>query len=223
MQVLQAGLVYGFKSRGVEIMPKRCMLANELLQAFIDYFRNDPPDVSKIQMLQGDFARGFPDGMPGTGESDFAMRNFLLCTDLSLSEQKSLVVFVNNAEHVFDARSNDSAKSRSLDSYLGELFGNMQVGVRFATLTSLVKCFDRGGWFRQDVIHLKPDCVSWSNKAQECYILTKLSDMWTCGDCRAETNVVDCSGRLQVECVYCTKKPPRATKRQRKNPVKYSE
>lgn len=129
-----------------------------------------------------------------------------------------------NVEDVFDARSNDDGKSRSLDSYLGELFGNMQIGVRFVTLTSLAKYFDRKDWFREDVLELGPHCVSWSHKAQPCYVLTKLSDMWTCGDCSRETSVVDGAGRLQVECVYCTKKPIRATKRKRagKN-KKYTE
>lgn len=223
MQVLQAGLVYGFESRGVEIMSKRYMLANELQQAFLDYFRSDPPNMSKINMLQGNFAKGFPDGVP-TGEPDWAMRSFLLCNDLSVAEQKSLVVFINNAEDVFDARSNHEGKSRSLDSYLGELFGNMQVGVRFATLNSLAKCFDRNGWFREDVIDLEPGCVSWSIKAQRCFILTKLSDMWTCSDCGAETSAVDLAGRLQVECLFCDKKPKRTTKRKRAGTnVKYAE
>ena len=120
-----------------------------------------------------------------------------------------------HAENVFDARSNDSGKSRSLDSYLGELFGNMKVGVRFATLTSLTKYFDRKGWFEEDILELEPGCVTWSNKGQPCYILTKQCEFWKCNDCNNENGVVSFDGKLQVECLYCAKEPVRATKRKR--------
>lgn len=214
VQVLQAAFVYGFTARGIEIMNNRFMLANELLEAFKEYFRENPPDTSKIIMMQGDFARAFPDGIPDKhGEPDLGLRSLLLCQDLSLREQKHLVVFVNNAADVFDARSNDSAAGRSLDSFLAEMFGNMQVGVRFVTLTSLTKCLERCDWWREDLLELGGGCVSWSNKPHKCYVLTKLKGMWRCCDCGESTNAVDDSGRLRVECVYCQKMPPRSSKR----------
>jgi hypothetical protein len=32
------------------------MLADQLLKASVEYFRTNPPDVSKVRMLQGDFS-----------------------------------------------------------------------------------------------------------------------------------------------------------------------
>ena len=181
------------------------------------------PDGSKIRLLQGDFARGFPDGAKKQdGKPDLHIRNFLLCNDLTYAEQKHLVVFINNAEDVFASRSNDSSDSRSLDSFLAELLGNLRVGVRFVTFTSLSKYMERSDWWREDVLELEPGCVSWSNKAQKCFVLTKLKDSFACS-CNScpdlETSVVDDSGRLQVSCVYCGKQPVRTTKRVKKNPT----
>jgi hypothetical protein len=190
-------------------------MANELLQAFKECFCHDPSfDATKVEMLQGNFARAFPDGVPRkNGQLDDKLRTFLLFLDKTEAEQKGLVVFANNAEDVFDARSNDSADSRSLDSFLAELFGNVKVGVRFVTLTSLTKNLERGGWWREDVLGLKAGCVSWSTKSQNCYVLTKLKNLWTCPDCGENTNAVDMLGRLKVDCVFCGKMPQRITKR----------
>lgn len=190
-------------------MPNRFLLAEELLNAFVAYFRESPPDISNIRMMQRDFSRGFPDGIPGgTGEPDMDVRNFLLCNDLSDTDQKGLVVFINNAESVFDARSNDSGQSRSLDSFAAEYFGNVKVGVRFVTMTSLAKYFERRDWWREDVLELSPPCVTWSDKSKPCFVLTKLKHKFRCKQCNYESNVVDFSGRLQgelVDCVFNTK------------------
>lgn len=184
-----------------------------------NFFKEAYPDGSKIRLLQGDFARSFPDGAKNqNGEPDELIRNFLLCNDLSCAEQKHLVVFINNAEDVFASRSNDSSDSRSLDSFLAELLGNLRVGVRFVTFTSVSKYMERIDWWREDVLELEPGCVSWSNKAQKCFVLTKLKDSFVCDSCPDyETSVVDESGRLQVSCVYCEKRPVRTTKRVKKN------
>jgi hypothetical protein len=130
-------------------------------------------------------------------------------------ERKGLVVFINNAEAVFDARCNYNGKSRSLDSFLAELFGNLPVGVCFVTLNSLTKYLERKDWWRQDVFELEKDCVTWSIKSQPYYVLTKIRDSFPCDNskCGLETGVVDGFGRLKVDCVYCGKQLPRATKR----------
>jgi hypothetical protein len=223
VQVLQAGLVYGVKARGIEIMSKRFMIADELLKASVAYFRTNPPDASKVRMLQGDFARGFPDGRT-VGQADPLIRDFLLCGDLSEEERKGLVIFVNNAEAVFDARSNYNGKSLSLDAFLAELFGNLPVGVCFVTFSSLTKYFERKDWWSQDVFELEEDCVSWSIKTQPCYVLTKTKDRFLCDNDKCkETCVVNLDGRLQVDCVYCGKQPPRATKRENAGKKSYRE
>ena len=95
------------------------------------------------------------------------------------------------------------------------MFGNLPVGVRFVSLESLTKCLDRKGWWREDTIKLDVDSVSWTSKPQDCYVLTKLKDCWTC-QCGCDIHAVDTAGRLQVECLYeCGFLPVRQTRRKK--------
>ena len=97
-QVLQAGLVYGIISRGVEITRDRCFLSKQLREAYKEFSRRDPPDFSKVEFKEGNFARAFPDGNKERKPNP-AMRDFLLFNDLPESERKSMVVFINNVSN----------------------------------------------------------------------------------------------------------------------------
>eukprot|EP00970_Alexandrium_tamarense_P019400 scaffold13993_cov428-Alexandrium_tamarense.AAC.7 len=227
VQVLQAGLVLDIPSRGVEIMPERHAIAEILFSGVAEYY-SDPPNISRIDMRCSDFSAAVkPDA---EGSRDEEMRRFLLCQDLSEEEQAGLVIFINNAEDVFGARSNDSANQVPLDAHLAELFGNMKVGGRMLTLTDLTSYLERDSWYRRDVFELGTRAVTWSIQSVNCYMLTKTRDYWECSNPKCQSkamgddgriNVVDGSGKLQTICFICGDTTrPNTRKRGRRSPSK---
>lgn len=237
IQVLQAGWSHGVPSRGVEIMKDRHLIAVSIKDGVVESLRSDPPDSTGVELKLADFSHAMvPDR--DTLQRDEELHSFLLFSDKSKEIQEGLVVFINNAEDVFAARSNQNAKGICLDALLAKMFAQMQIGGRMVTLTD-VSCHltQSTEWFRHDVFDSGPDAVSWGygNKSVHVHILTKLSNTWycqnkkcdymkyatitsTCQDdfsAAAPNDVVNEFGELNEECVYC-QAPARRCSRFRK-------
>jgi hypothetical protein len=237
IQVLQAGWSIGVPSRGVEIMKDRHLIAISIKDGVIESLRGDPPDSTGVELRLADFSHAMvPDRE--TCQRDTKLHSYLLCKDKSKEIQEGLVVFINNAEDVFAARSNQNAKGICLDALLAKMFAQMQIGGRMVTLTD-ISCHltQSTEWFRHDVFDSGPDAVSWGygHKSVHVHILTKLSNTWycqnkkcdymkyatitsTCQDdfsAAAPNDVVNEFGELNEECVYC-QAPARRCSRFRK-------
>lgn len=137
IQVLQAGWGYlGVPARGVEIMRDRHIIAENILEWVLGNLRNDPPDRRLVELELADFSCAIvPDKK--TNKRDEKLRELLLFTDKSKEVQQGLVIFINNAEEVFAARSNQNAGAVCLDAHLANLFANMETGGRMMTLTDV--------------------------------------------------------------------------------------
>ena len=125
---MQTGWTLDVCSRGIELMKGRHNIAQFIYDGGIDGLRKDPPDSTKVDLRLGDLVHCVLPP-PGKKERDEELRRFVLFEDKP-EVQKGLVIFANNAEDVFAARSNDSGKGACLDEHLAELFGNMMVGGR---------------------------------------------------------------------------------------------
>ena len=68
-----------------------------------------------------------------------------------MATQEGLVIFVNNAEDVFGARSNDNGQGVALDYRLAQLFAQMQRGGRIVTLTDISSHCSSSDWFTRTV------------------------------------------------------------------------
>ena len=159
IQNLQAGWSLGIPSRGVEIMKPRHYVAQALREGVLESLRRDPPDDTLVDLYLGDFSCALTKD-EHTGERDEQLRTWLLFEDKPTETQKGLVVFVNNAEEVFAARSNQNAKGVCLDAYLARLFGNMQVGGRMVTLTDVSGHLTQSTeWFQRDVVSAFGFCI----------------------------------------------------------------
>ena len=153
IQCLQAGWALGKPSRGVEIMLDRHEISEVIQNGVLESLRSDPPDNSLIELKKADFSVAVV-ADETTGIRDEGLRRFLLFQDKSKDVQKGMVIFANNARDVFGARSNQGKKAGFLDTYLANLFANMQVGGRMVTLTD-ISCHlpnnngpNNNGWFR---------------------------------------------------------------------------
>jgi hypothetical protein len=126
------------------------------------------------------------------------------------------VVFINNAEEVFAARSNQKDGGASLDSHLAALFANLRVGGRMVTLTDISCHLSLSSpWFSRTSFQSGTGAVSWGNgnKSVEVHVLTKLSDEWLCQNRRCEylglgrgpcpNPVVGGDGALRAACWSC--------------------
>ncbi|KAL9186290.1 hypothetical protein ACHAXT_005528 [Thalassiosira profunda] len=211
IQVLQAALALGLPSRGVEVMKGRHFGAEAIRDGVVESLRTDPPDSSLVDLRAEDFSHAFVP-CKETLLRDENMREHLLFHDVSDAVQSGLVVFVNNAQEVFGARSAQKEGSTCLDFYLGLLFANMRVGGRIVTLTDISGYLTGSGWFKRDVFESGTGAVSWSNKSCDVFVLTKLSDQWSCNNpaCDsnvfgAQNNVVDDNGDLVKACVFCNR------------------
>ncbi|KAL7530782.1 hypothetical protein ACHAXR_003673 [Thalassiosira sp. AJA248-18] len=211
IQVLQAGWSLGVPARGVEIMKNRHLIATAIQEGVLEILRNDPPDSTMVDLKLADFSWAIVPNKK-SGRRDEELRRFLLMQDKSELVQKGLVIFINNAEEVFAARSNLSAKGVCLDAHLANLFANMKVGGRMVTLTDVSSHLNQSSeWFRRDVFQSGTKAVSWGgeNKSINVYVLTKLSDEWFCQNKRCEARaaapnaVVDGNGDLNELCIYC--------------------
>jgi len=216
IQVLQAGWSLGVPARGVEIMKDRHLIAQAIEREVLDNLGPDYPDATLVQLKHADFSRAIlPDKK--TNERDEELRKFLLFQDKSQEFQTGLVIFINNAEEVFAARSNQKNGGASLDSYLANLFAHMEIGGRMVTLMDVSPHLTQSSeWFRRDVFQSGSNAVSWgnSNKSVDVYVLTKLSNEWFCQNKKcgykeiyrdgtvAPNKVVE-NGELCEICVYC--------------------
>eukprot|EP00588_Corethron_pennatum_P000542 CAMPEP_0194293152 /NCGR_PEP_ID=MMETSP0169-20130528/47278_1 /TAXON_ID=218684 /ORGANISM="Corethron pennatum, Strain L29A3" /LENGTH=532 /DNA_ID=CAMNT_0039041567 /DNA_START=155 /DNA_END=1753 /DNA_ORIENTATION=+ len=119
--VLQAAATRGCKSRGLELMKGRMEMANKLHKGLNSSIHKVDPsvDAEKIQDLI-DLRRG--------DLTDPANLEFLTSVD---------VVFVNNYECIFSARSGGGTKKASLDDHIAALFTKMPVGCQCVTLEPL--------------------------------------------------------------------------------------
>ena len=144
IQVIQAGWSQSVPSRGVEIVKDRHLIAEGIYKGVLDRLRSHPPDSTLAELRLNDF-------VPAITEGDEELNSFLLFKDKPLDVQKGLVIFVNNAEEVFAARSNGKGNMVSLDYRLAQLFAQMEVGGRMVTLTDVSGHCQSGDWFTRKV------------------------------------------------------------------------
>jgi len=193
IQVLQAGWAHGVRARGVEIMKDRHVIAQAVEAGVLESLRTNPPDATKVQLRLADFSRAIIRDKK-TYKRDEELRQFLLFHDESDEVQEGLVIFINNAEEVFAARSNQKNGGACLDAYLAILFANMRIGGRMVTLTD-VSCHltQSSEWFRRDVFQSGTNAVSWgnSNKSIDVHVLTKLSNGWYCRNNKCDSKKCD--------------------------------
>jgi hypothetical protein len=229
IQVLQAGWCHGVPSRGVEIMKDRHLVAVSIQDGVIESLRSDPPDSMAVELRHADFSLAMvPDRE--RSQRDTELHSYLLFKDKSTKVQEGLVIFINNAEDVFAARSNQNAKGMCLDAYLAKMFAQMQIGGRMVTLTDVSCHLNQSAdddWFRHDIFDSGVDAVSWGyrGKSVDVHILTKLSNTWYCQNKKcnymkyyatascyqedsfstagAPNDVVNEFGELNEECIYC--------------------
>jgi len=230
LQVMQAGWTLDVCSRGIELMEGRHEIAQVIYDGVIDELRDDPPDSTKVDLRLDNLVHCVLPP-PGKSERNEELRRFVLFLDKPEAIQKGLVIFANNAEDVFAARSNDSGNGACLDEHLAELFGNMKVGGRIVTLTD-IRCHltskDDARWYRYESFDSGVGAVSWSpNKSVAVHVLTKISDDWICSNTKNKcpcppSTVVDENGRLRTKCVYCLEAPLRKLERKRKRRKIYS-
>jgi len=228
LQVMQAGWTLDACSRGIELMEGRHEIAQVICQGVIEELRSDPPDSTKVDLrLENLVHCVLPP--PGKSERDEELRRFVLFQDKPEAIQKGLVIFANNAEDVFAARSNDSGSGACLDEHLAELFGNMKVGGRCVTLTD-IRCHltskDDARWYHYESFDSGVGAVSWSpNKSVAVHVLTKISDEWICSNEKLicpPSNVVTEKGTLRTKCLYCEEAPRRQQQRNRRKRKIYS-
>jgi hypothetical protein len=217
IQVLQAGWSLGVQARGVEIMEDRHRASELIRQGVLESLRDDPPDDGAVELRWRNFRYAVE-----TATRDEELRTYLLLKDRSMTVQKGLVIFVNNAWEVFSARSNLSAKDVDLDALLARLFASMQIGGRMVTLYDVSCHLTSTEWFRRDIFESGTNAVCWGNqnKSVIVFVLTKLSDHWSCryDNCdhkklhnRPATNdVVDVNGEQIECCAFCSKKAKRS-------------
>lgn len=224
LQVMQAGWTLDVDSRGIELMKGRHEIAQGIYDGVIDGLRKDPPDSTKVDLRLDNLVHCVLPP-PGKNERDEELRRFVLFQDKPESIQKGLVLFANNAEDVFAARSNDSGNGACLDEHLAELFGNMKVGGRCVTLTD-IRCHltskDDAKWYHYESFQSGVGAVSWSpNKSVAVHVLTKITNDWMCSNTSNKvpcppSGVVDEDGRLRTQCLYCLQAPLRKQGRKRK-------
>eukprot|EP00985_Skeletonema_marinoi_P020582 scaffold12293_cov120-Skeletonema_marinoi.AAC.1 len=209
-------------------MEGRHEIAQVICQGVIEELRSDPPDSTKVDLrLENLVHCVLPP--PGKSERDEELRRFVLFQDKPEAIQKGLVIFANNAEDVFAARSNDSGSGACLDEHLAELFGNMKVGGRCVTLTD-IRCHltskDDARWYHYESFDSGVGAVSWSpNKSVAVHVLTKISDEWICSNEKLicpPSNVVTEKGTLRTKCLYCEEAPRRQQQRNRRKRKIYS-
>lgn len=175
IQVIQAGWSQSVPSRGVEIVKDRHLISELIREGVVERLRSDPPDSTKAELRLNDF-------VPAITEGDKKLLDFLLFKNKPLDTQEGLVIFVNNAEDVFGARSNDNGQGVALDYRLAQLFAQMQVGGRIVTLTDISSHCQNSNWFTRTVWKSGTGAVSWGgqNKSLDVFVLTKTKETWTC-------------------------------------------
>ncbi|KAL7445379.1 hypothetical protein ACHAXM_009793 [Skeletonema potamos] len=231
IQVMQAGWTLDVCSRGIELMKGRHEIAEAIREGVIDELRSDPPDSTKVELRLGNLVHCVQ-SPPNKSYRDEELRRFVLFQDKPESIQRGLVIFANNAEDVFAARSNDSGSGACLDEHLAELFGNMKVGGKCVTLTDIrlhLTSNDDARWYHYESFDSGVGAVSWSpNKSLAVHVLTKISDEWICSNTK---NVVRCppsnvvnveTGKLTTVCICCLTAPRRQQQRNRKKRRIYS-
>jgi hypothetical protein len=229
IQVMQAGWSLDVYSRGIELMEERNKIA-ELISFGVIAELSDPPNETKVKFRLEDLRHCILPP-PGMSERNEELREFVLFRDKPETMQKGLVIFANNAEDVFAARSNDKGCGASLDEHLAEIFGNMKVGGRMVTLTDIrvhLTSKDDSKWYHYHSFDSGVGAVSWSpNKSVNVHVLTKISDEWMCSNAKFQcppSNVVNVeTGKLTTECLYCGEAPRRHQQRTRKKRKIYGD
>ena len=208
IQVIQAGWSQSVPSRGVEIVKDRHLIAEGIYKGVLDRLRSHPPDSTLAELRLNDF-------VPAITEGDEELNSFLLFKDKPLDVQKGLVIFVNNAEEVFAARSNGKGNMVSLDYRLAQLFAQMEVGGRMVTLTDVSGHCQSGDWFTRKVFKSGTGAVSWGchNKSIDVFVLIKTKETWTCqntkcpylglGEGGYPIPLLDEDGDFLDKCTFC--------------------
>lgn len=228
IQVLQAAWSkLNVPSRGVELLQNRNLVAEQIRELVLEELRDNPPDNTLVEFEHADFTHAISINSSSNCDKkrDEQLRRFLLFQDKSEEIQKGLVIFVNNAEEVFSARSGDNGKHPTLDQHLAELFANMKVGGRMVTLTDIRDNFAISDWYCYHCLQSGEGAVSWNTrKSIPIHVLTKVDHQWTCQhkDCLStgfgeeKQDIVKENGSLQDVCIYCSNAPSRRGKRKRK-------
>ena len=238
--VMHAGLTRRVVARGIEIMEKRHHVAEQLLEGLkADLCHNMDFDSTLVELRRGDFtwavepsdtAGQEQHNVYGSRYEEFVemddsnrninLRNYLLCADLPKEDRECMVIFVNNFNDIFGARSVKTGKP-TLDVQLTELFANMEPGGRMVTLGDITQHLPpNASWYTREVMTSGENVVSWGSLPVDLFVLTKTSDRWRCPAPGCPTRqlpdcwiaAVDGNGRILMECPYCEKGSGRATR-----------
>lgn len=218
---LQAAFTIGCESRGIEIVPERCRIAEQfrdILLESVDIVANEEHGrrrkLGKIEFREGCL-------------KDPEHRQFISESD---------VVFVNNAHEIFGARSVADTGSATLDTHVGSLFGLMKPGARMVTLHPIL-CLGRSlteenakrrslglqesidaSFFLCEKHSLGIDAVNWTYKEVWVYLYTRVHQSNSTGDAvflcsnkkccfkGCPTAALSEDGLIQDDCIYCGKK-----------------
>jgi hypothetical protein len=169
--VLQAAATFGCRALGIELMIPRHQVALRLLPHFEAYAQKHSADwAARVRFLQGDFR---------------VPEHFKEC-------RKASVLFVNNAETVFQARS-VVAGAQTLDWHVARLFGGMEKGSRIICIEPLIDletqnlapCFERREYMSEG------GATSWTMTKRTRFVTyLKQLDQWTCVRCQAVNDIL---------------------------------
>lgn len=144
-------------------------------------------------------------------QTDFLLpKNFERC-------REATVLFVNNANQVFQSRSTTNSTERTLDWHVARLFAGMKTGARMICFEPLLEletermsaCFFR-------IAHTSESgATSWtrqSMKPRAFVTYRKVSDTWTCPDCQTENPLLEpssdqCNETFHEMCIKCYSRP----------------
>lgn len=167
--VLHAAAVVGCRSAGVEICVGRHEVALKLQTAFARFL---PDNATKVEFLHGDFR----------SEKIFTLAR--QCT----------VLFVNNANGVFNVRSSPS-DCFSLDWHVARLVGGMPNGVRVMCYDGLsdLDCAPLNQCFTKQQHVSAAGGTSWTERSKSLTkfcVYVKTANKWTCDRCQSVNPLV---------------------------------
>jgi len=227
--IFQAAFTVGSESRGLEVVPERCRVADQFYSALmervgvVERVGIVPSDGSEHSCLTKSIGKIT---LKEASLTDPKVRSFMNEADVAL---------VNNSNDIFGTRSGDVEGKPMLDAYVAGTFGMMKPGSRMVTLHPIFlgrslpeenerrkkfgmnACAD-ASFFTYKRHTLGRDVVSWTRKEiiVHCYTRVQQSSNdgtalflcgnKTCGWRGCATAAVNDDGLLIEECVYCETK-----------------
>jgi len=216
--VVQTAFCVGCESRGVEVVPDRCRVAEQFqdlltLGAFNIYTKKgDKRTIGKIEMREGSL-------------TDIKNRQFMT---------EANVVLVNNANDIFGVRSGTPKGKPTLDEHVAGLFAMMKPGTKMVTfhpLLCLGRCLiEENEWrvtnnlpqsidasfFTCEKYSIGQRVVHWTDRDITVFLYTKVKQnsedgvaLFLCRDkkCQGSRHATPAlnekTGLLQYLCAFC--------------------